>query len=131
MPRRLIPIAIAGLLAVSPALAAEEGGLAPGLIAVEPITVPIIDGGRLRGTLRFTVVLDAGSAEAAGPVAAIMPQNRAALLAAAMEFARLCVSAEAPVDVARLASDLRTAVRAASPGVRNVLIVEVRAVSGR
>jgi hypothetical protein len=111
--------------------AQASGGGAVGeglhLVAMDEVTVPIIDADRVNGALRFKLVIDAGSAEVATKLNGQMPVLRAATVAAGLEFARLNASALRAVDAQRLDQDLTTALKAAEPGLVRVLLVEVEA----
>lgn len=111
------------------ASASEGGGGAEGLHLVEmdDVSVPIIDGTRADGTLRFKLVLEAKDEAAAHQVTATLPQLRATSLSAGIEFARLYASPMLPVDARRLASDLGAALQAQDHGIARVLLVEVEA----
>lgn len=94
------------------------------LVAVEAILVPIVDGGRVEGTLEVKVVLRTSDANSAS---AQLPQIRAELRQAAAEYARLHVSPWQAVDSASLAAALDAANRHATPAVLGTLLLEVRA----
>lgn len=112
----------------APARASGSGG-AEGLnfVALEEISVPIVEGARADGTLRIKLVLEARDAPTAEKLTSTLPLLRAAALAAGIEFARLYASPMMPVDVARLSADLTAALRRQEPGIARVLIVEVAA----
>ncbi len=114
--------------------AQASGGGAAGeglhLVAMDEVTVPIIDADRVNGALRFKLVIDAGSAEVATKLNGQMPVLRAATVAAGLEFARLNASALRAVDAQRLDQDLTRALKAAEPGLVRVLLVEVEARTG-
>ena len=97
------------------------------MLAMEALTVPIIDGSRADGTLRVKLVLQMADASAVDTASTMLPPLRAASLAAALEFARLYATPMTPVDVERLAGDLTTALHRQDPTVTRVLIVEVAA----
>lgn len=133
MKRSLTALAITSALVPfsGGALAAGgSGGKGEGdlhLVAMQPVTVPIIDADRLSGSLRFRIVLDAGSAAAAAEATADLPRLRSATVAAALEFARLNASGLRAVDAERLDQDLTRALKAEQPDLARVLIVEVGA----
>ncbi|WHU04784.1 hypothetical protein [Sphingomonas sp. NIBR02145] len=114
------------------ALASGGGAAGEGLhlVPMEEVTVPIIDADRVNGVLRFKLVIDAGTAEAATKLNGEMPVLRAATVAAGLEFARLNASALRAVDAQQLDHDLTAALKAAEPGLVRVLIVEVDARTG-
>ena len=103
------------------------GGLGLHLVPMEEVTVPIIEADRLAGQMRFKLVLDASTAEAATDAINRMPELRQATVSTALEFARLNASGMRAVDAGRLDNDLNAAIKAVEPGVSRVLIVEVSA----
>ena len=122
------------LLAAAPLTGASgEGGGGEsgedGLIAMEAIAVPIIDGAKMEGTLHFRLVLEARDSEAAHHIAGHLPELRAEALATGVEFSRLRVSPFLAVDAHQLAEDLTQALRARDEGIARALLVEVTAKS--
>ncbi|MCB2014210.1 MAG: hypothetical protein KDE67_04885 [Sphingobium sp.] len=117
-----------GLLA-SPSQAAGGGGEdgAPALVPMEEIAVPILDGARLEGILRFTLVLRAHDDAAAADITRQIVRLRSAALVAGLDFARMRASPYRAVDVAQLAMALDAALKKAEPGVEQALIVRVGA----
>ncbi|MXP10421.1 hypothetical protein [Pseudoblastomonas halimionae] len=97
------------------------------LVAMEAITVPIIDGARLEGALHFRIVLEARDSAAADRLAGDLPGLRAEALAAGAEFSRLRASPFLAVDARRLSVELMEALRARDEGIAKVLLVEVAA----
>ncbi|HKY80483.1 MAG TPA: hypothetical protein VJM09_03320 [Sphingobium sp.] len=98
-------------------------------VAMEEIGVPIVDAGRVGGTLRLSIVLQARDVQGAINLAGRKPELRAALLGAASEFARLHASPFAPVDAGKLAAALTPALRGVDPSITRVLIVKVFAMA--
>ena len=96
------------------------------LVPMEEIRVPIVDGDRADGTLRFKLVFVAQDAAAASHATATLPALRSASLGAAVEFARLYASPMTPVDAGRFAADVTAALRG-DAGITRVLVVEVSA----
>ena len=121
--------ALLAAVPVSSASGAGGGGkgAADDLIDMEAIAVPIVDGARLQGTLRFRVVLEAHDAEAAKHIAAELPGLRAEALATGAEFSRLRASPFLAVDAQRLSDELTEALHAHYEGIDRVLLVEVAA----
>jgi hypothetical protein len=117
--------AAAGAVSIA-AAQPPAAGAAPGLVAVAPIDVGIVDGAETLGTLSATLVLDSDPAGDEA-IVAVEPRLRAALRTAMSEFARLHASPYEAVDATMLARDLTDAARAAAPAVKRVLIVEVAA----
>jgi hypothetical protein len=105
---------------------APKIAIAPGMLIVAPIQVPIVDGGLVQGllTVKLVLVSDAGDGAA---VTAAEPRLRSALLSATGEFARLRASPYLPVDAAQLSADVSAAARRELKTVKRVLIVEVSA----
>lgn len=120
--------AVAAPLPAGMALASNEtdGGKLY-LVPMEEIVVPIVDADHVAGSLRFKLVLDAGTLENSAHVTRDLPILRAASVAAGLEFARLNASGLRAVDVERLDKDLTAALKAADPRVARILIVEVAA----
>ena len=117
---------LAMALASSPA-AGNEGGGAASVVPVAEMRVPIFDGGRFAGTLRLQTALDYADPAQGARAAAHAPMFRDAVLSAGLEFARLHVSAFAPIDAALLSHALTDAARTVDPHVRRVLILDVSA----
>lgn len=116
-----------GLLA-GPALASGNAGAAvPSLVPMEEIAVPILDGPRMAGVLRFTLVLRAHDAAAAAGITRQIVRLRSAALVAGLDFARLRASPYRAVDVRQLAHMLDSALRATDAGVEHALIIRVGA----
>ena len=107
--------------------AGAPDGLASRLVQMREISVPIIDGDRLDGTLRVKLVLAAANDEAVARVRTAMPRLRSTTLAAALEFARLHASPMRAVDAEMLTHDLTGALHRDDTGIAQVLIVEVAA----
>lgn len=105
----------------------EAPKLDPSLVPMDEITVPIVDGARMEGVLRFTLVLRARDADEAAELGRKITQLRSAALLAGLDFARLRASPYRAVDVQRLADNLDTALKAADPTVEQALIVRVGA----
>lgn len=103
------------------------GGEEPHLVKMEPIAVPIVDSDRVAGTLNFKLVLEAHDAATAEKLAEAMPALRMAAIAGGVEFARLDASALRAVNATDLDKTLTAALKAASPEIDRVLIVEVGA----
>src|SRR5690606_25654111 len=66
-------------------------------VAMDEISVPIIDASRIDGVLRISITLQAQDTQAAAKLAKRMPELRAAGLSVAIEFARLHASPFTPV----------------------------------
>ncbi len=128
-PNRM-PLVIAILLALLssfPAHAAGgsgESGPSP-FIAMEPITMSIVEFGTLTGTLEVTLVLQARTPELAALLSARLPDQRAKAIAAVNEYVRLHVSAYRPVDAVQLRETLRQALLPVTPGLTDVLVTDV------
>ena len=109
------------------AAAGGGAGGAPALVPMEEIAVPILDGARLEGILRFTLVLRAHDEEAAANIGKQLMRLRSAALAAGLDFARIRASPYRAVDVAQLAQSLDSALKQADSGVQQALIIRVGA----
>ena len=122
--------ALLAAVPVSSASGAGGGGgkgAAGDLIDMEAIAVPIVDGAKLQGTLRFRMVLQAHDAEAAKEISSDLPGLRAEALATGAEFSRLRASPFLAVDAQRLSDELTEALHARYEGIDRVLLVEVAA----
>jgi len=125
-------VMVAALLAaglVASAARAEGESSAPlvHFVDMDEISVPIVDGSRVDGTLHVKLVIDAANADAASRLSENLPALRQAALSASLEFARLQASAFAPVDVSALDAALTGAISAVDKAGSHVLIVEVSA----
>jgi len=131
--RKLMAGALAPMLLVpgGGAAAAGDGGVqALHLVDMAPLSLPIVDTGRLEGVLQLKLVLDLADDAAASRAEDRMPVLRSAALSAGLEFARLHASGLRPVDAVRLDADMTAAMQAADPAITRVLIVEVAATRG-
>ena len=99
------------------------------LVAMPTMRVPIIDGRQADGRLIFNIVLRAPDAEQAKALEAEMPALREAVLASAIEFARLYASPHLPVDADRLAHQLQAELHHREPAVSGLLLTRVMAES--
>ena len=127
--RNLVRLALASSLVVPAATAsASGGGSGVHLVTMDEMSVPIVDGTRTDGILRYQIVIEAKDEAAAHELTAKVPLLRAASLSAGIEFARLYASPMMPVDAGRLASDMTAALKAQDPRVARVLLVKVMAV---
>lgn len=129
---KLAALGLAAVAAPLPAGSAQASGGNGGgeglhLVPMDEITVPIIDADRMAGSMRFKLVLDAGSNELAARLIQNLPMLRAATVVAGLEFARLNASGMRAVDAEQLDHDLTEALKAEEPGIARVLIVEVSA----
>lgn len=106
---------------------ADNAAVEPHLVPMQEVALPIIDGDRLEGTLRVTMVLATADAAAAERVTAALPRLRSASLATALEFSRLHASPLRAVDAEMLSEDLTAALKQEEPGVTRALIVNVAA----
>lgn len=129
IPKRGKGAAALVFVALAPLPARAEGGGsgAPGLVPMDEIVVPIIDGSQLQGKLRFTLVLRANDAAGAAAIGREAVRLRSVAVAAGLEFASLRVSPWKPVDAVRLARSLDQALHAVMPEVAQALIVRVSA----
>ena len=101
------------------------GGSEGDLVEMEAISVPIVDGARLQGTLHFRLVLEARDAEAAAHLSSDLAGLRSEALLTGMEFSRLRASPFLAVDAHELSEEMTHALRARDDGIARVLLVEV------
>lgn len=130
-------IAIAGtaltLVATGAIAAAPDGETAinvadePRLVPMQAISLPIIDGDRLEGSLHVTMVIAATDLAAAERITAALPRLRSASLAATLEFSSLYASPMRAVNAEMLSRDLTEALQREEPGIARALIVNVAA----
>lgn len=114
----------------------EEGGAAASpsmanlatLVPMDEIAVPIIDAGKIQGTLRFSLVIRATDDAGALVLTEKMPELRSAALSAGINFASLRASPYRPVDVALLSNEIDAALKSIDPAVQQGLIVKVTAI---
>lgn len=126
-------LALAPTIGTGPASAAAEAEAAsaddaaepPVFVPIEGLQVPIIEAGEMRGRIRLEIVLQGASAEALPTIRHDLPKFRDRAYTAALEHARLHVSADAAVDARRLSDVLDVALR--DPVLKRVLIVRVSA----
>lgn len=109
----------------APVRAAETKSAA--LVPMGEIAVPIIDGSRMEGILRFTLVLRAHDADSAAQMSRQVARLRSVALIAGLDFARIRASPYRAVDVAKLAHMLDKALKTADPAIEQALIVRVGA----
>lgn len=113
------------LCAASPARAEEAG--AGALITINPISVPIIESGRITGQFRVVLKLVPQTPEDSAVLSAHQPAIQSILLSAANEYARLNVSIFRPVNVKTLRKLLLAAVRKPGHKVKDVLVIDALA----
>jgi flagellar basal body-associated protein FliL len=125
--------AFAALAATSivcaPSADAQTSEASP-FVAMDEISVPIVDASRIDGVLRISITLQARDANDAAKLAKRMPELRATSLSAAMEFARLHASPFTPVDARKLAAMLTPALQRVDDSITKILIVRLFALEG-
>ncbi|WP_130325893.1 hypothetical protein [Sphingomonas sp. BK036] len=122
-----MPLKLALLLSLIAGIAEPAGASnePPQILAMKPLVVPIVSSDRLDGALRVTFALTAPNEAALARLTQRLPELRAISVGEAVEFSRLHVSTQMPVDAARLRHALTTALH--DSGVASVLITEVSA----
>ncbi len=113
------------LCAASPVRA--EGASEGALITINPISVPIIESGRITGQFRVVLKLVPQTPEDGAVLSAHQPALQSILLSAANEYARLNVSTFRPVNVKTLRKLLLAAVRKPGHKVKDVLVIDALA----
>jgi len=113
------------LCAASPVRA--EGAGEGALITINPISVPIIESGRITGQFRVVLKLVPQTPEDGSVLSAHQPAIQSILLSAANEYARLNVSTFRPVNVKTLRKLLLAAVRKPGHKVKDVLVIDALA----
>lgn len=119
--------AATGAIAASERKAAIDIADEPQLVPMQEISLPIIDGDRLEGSLHVTMVIAATDLAAAERVTAALPRLRSASLAATLEFSSLYASPMRAVNAEMLSRDLTEALQQEEPGIARALIVNVAA----
>jgi len=117
------------LCAASPAIAAGGGGKTGegSYLTINPISVPIIESGRITGQFRVVLKLVPQTPEDGSVLSAHQPAIQSILLSAANEYARLNVSTLRPVNVKSLRKLLLDAVRKPGHKVKDVLVIDALA----
>ena len=113
------------LCVASPARA--EGVGEGALITINPISVPIIESGRITGQFRVVLKLVPQTPEDGSVLSAHQPAIQSILLSAANEYARLNVLTFRPVNVKTLRKLLLDAVRKPGHKVKDVLVIDALA----
>lgn len=119
-----LPAAAALLALAAPAGAA--GGGSSEVVSLGTFNVPIIDGGRVDGSLQLELAVTPADRADVQQLGAAQPALRAAVLGAVLDFAQLRASPRVAVDADALSQALDAAARAADPAAAHVLILEVR-----
>ncbi|AMO72594.1 hypothetical protein [Sphingorhabdus sp. M41] len=96
-------------------------------VMLDPVSVPIIDGGRLEGRLDFTVVIAARDSASAEDLDGNVAKLRDTLIDAALDFSSLYASSKTPVDARLLVAKLQAAMLAKDPRVAAIYLVDVSA----
>lgn len=99
----------------------------PRFVAVDPISLPIVDGDRIDGQLNYAIVIEAKDDEAMARINASPVALRAAALRGGLDFARLYASSFSAVDARELTNSLTRALQQEDDGISGVLLVEVAA----
>lgn len=121
----LAVVGIVGGASVAFASSEERTPMLAELVPLSSMSVPIMGGDRLDGVLDITLVIEAKDPAGAELLRQNLPILRDACLSAAIEFGRLRVSAQSPVDAAALISQINMAARSKDPHVDRVLLTMV------
>lgn len=106
----------------------QPARLEPGsLVKVDGIAVPIVDSSKVDGVLRLDIAVNAGDTAAAARLTERMPELRAALVMAALEFSRLHASPASAVDVEKLRAAMGEALQGQMSENAEVLVLRVAA----
>ncbi len=113
-------------------VAADRGAAIRGYITdrpvvyVEPIELPLFEGGAIAGRMRVRLALQAADTDAALRLYQRRPEARSALLFALVDFDRAECGPLAPINAERMSAALNGAIqRAGLTDARHVLIIEV------
>lgn len=126
--RRVLVRALLPLLLIAADRGADVRGLITDrpVIFVEPIEVPLFEGGAVAGRLQVRLALQASSTDAALRLYLQRPEVRSVLLLALIDFDRAECGPLAPINVERMSGALNQAIkRAGWSDARQVLILEV------
>lgn len=99
----------------------------PAILTIDEIATPIFSPARIDGSLNVTIAVEGENAAALTELRDRMPQLRAALLTATLEFSRLHASGFTPVDAEKLNADLTASLKQLHPAVKRVLILKLSA----
>jgi hypothetical protein len=99
----------------------------PYFVALDEISVPIVDGDRVTGRLRFRAVIAARDDAGRERLNAEIPRLRSEALVAGLEFSRLRAAGLRPVDAQALADALSAALQPGNPDIGRVLLVKTAA----
>jgi hypothetical protein len=97
------------------------------LLTINPISVPIVESGRITGQFRVVLKIVPQTPEDGAALSARQPAIHSLLLSAANEYARLNVSTFRPVNVKTLRKSLLDAVRKPGHKVKDVLVIDALA----
>ena len=100
------------------------------LVPLEELSVPIVDSGRIDGTLRVKFIVNAADSGTADMLSDRGPELRSLALGAATDFGRIYASGLAPVNAEILKQKTKTALQKAYPSIADVLVVQVSASAG-
>jgi hypothetical protein len=132
--KRAIPLAGMVLLTSAGAVSAARPepimSIEPHFIALDDISVPIVDGNLIQGRMRFRAVIAATDAAARTRLQSIKPRLRSESVMAGIEFSRLHASGLRPVDAIALARALTASLRQSHPDIGHVLLVRSSANMG-
>jgi hypothetical protein len=113
-------------------IAADRGAEIRGLITdrpivyVDPIELPLFEGGAIAGHMQVRLALQAVDSDAAVRLYLQRPETRSALLVALVDFNRAECGPLAPINVERMSGVVNRAMqRAGLTDARQVLILEV------
>lgn len=109
---------------------ASPGADAPHFVVLDEVVVPIVDGDRVTGRLRFRAVIAARDDGGRERLLVDMPRLRSTSLVAGLEFSRLHAAALRPVDARALAGALAAALQPRNPDIDRVLLVSTAAQAG-
>ena len=122
-----LSVAIAGGLASASAYASSGEPAELYAVPLEELEVPIVDSGRLDGTLRVSFVVNAKDSGTADRLGERLPELRSLALGAATEFGRIYASGLAPVNAEILKKKVKAAIAKAHPDIADILVTQVSA----
>ncbi|MBY9061776.1 hypothetical protein K7957_02375 [Sphingomonas yunnanensis] len=96
------------------------------IVYVDPIELPLFEGGTIAGRVRVRLALQAANSDAALRLYLQRPEARSALLIALVDFDRAECAPLVPINVERMSGVVNRALqRAGMTDARQVLILEV------
>ncbi|MDB5722192.1 MAG: flagellar basal body-associated FliL family protein [Alphaproteobacteria bacterium] len=123
----ILAIAAGGILSASAMASSSSPPAELHLVPLDELNVPIVDSGRLDGTLRVRFMVNTVDAASADALGQRLPELRSLALGAATDFSQIYASGMAPVNAEILKQKMRAALQHAHPEIADVLVIQVSA----